>query len=1063
MVKLYPPIISGTLPAFYLENSNLDRIIKITVPFTMNRAVSAAQIKGFALKIKTVQNSEYLYTAQTFDKVQFNLEGSSYVNFILKTSNNSNERELLLKTLKVGLFYKIQIAYIDQNGDIGNFSTVGISKYTTKPKVEIKGLNINTTNAHIYNYIGVYDQEDGDVTEKVHTYRFDIYDYNDNIIATSGDKIHNTTLDTELNYSYDKFDYVQDFEVYKPYKIQYTIFTNNNLEIQSPLYRISQKVTINSDLKADIVVTPNFSDGFIDVDLIGYKNSKNTETITTGSFILSRSSEDSDYKNWEKLSTFKLIAELPSRHLWRDFTAEQGKKYKYSIQQYNDDGLYSNRLLSNEVFLDFEDTFLYDGVRQLKIRYNPKVGSIRTYNSESKVETLGSKYPYFFQNSKINYKELPISGLLSYLGDDNFFFISKEELMLPEEIHRHRTPSSHNIEDPVAENIARERLFKNKVLDWLNDGKPKLLRTPHEGNFIVRLTRVMLNPEHKLGRLLHSFNGTAYEVDEYNYENLIKYNFTTILDNHDIKFSSWKTIEFVTKDENGNIIYPINTVLNQYPTNNIKILGMRAGQKISLTFENNVTEIIVIGVTGSYSLNSDIKIREIKLLESNLTYTNGTPDPYLTGSLTYSFIETTPNTFNKIAGIQNNSYPVRQFIGEYSDILKEITCVKYNNVWLKNPKEEVLEIFKVKCKKRDIDKVVLKDGIFYQENTNIEYDLNYANRSGLILVGKYERISPYYNKTRADWTFIPLYYYDTFHNKEISLEEYNPTININNNIINVEDDVLNFEVSLKELTTLSCNNGAILEISYYTKFTDYRIEDNPSYPDVYNAKLQYNIAKNKLDRYYEITGILGAYEGSWKQTQSYLNTLEEQLTADKNIEIGIYDAKQEALRTNYQILLEQHNIAHNNAVEYLTTKIEELKANPLNTEKYWNEVEQYEQALYVENYEYERQSKIRENELNKQLASLDAKISIIETEFAKEMQSIREQAIVQLATVTQNKQSVLAEIKSIYGIENIDENMDIWYSLRDNLVQEEKMAYAAFINGLIISQQIESEEEQFND
>jgi hypothetical protein len=46
--------------------------------------------------------------------------------------------------------------------------------------------------------------------------------------------------------------------------------------------------------------------------------------------------------------------------------------------------------------------------------------------------------------------------------------------------------------------------------------------------------------------------------------------------------------------------------------------------------------------------------------------------------------------------------------------------------------------------------------------------------------------------------------------------------------------------------------------------------------------------------------------------------------------------------------------------------------------------------LYVENYEYERQSKIRENELNKQLASLDAKISIIETEFAKEMQSIRE-------------------------------------------------------------------------
>jgi hypothetical protein len=113
MAQLYPPIISGTLPAFYLENSNLDRSIKITVPFTMNRAVSASQVKGFALKIKTVQNSTYLYTALTYDSVNFKLEGSSYVTFILKTSNNSSERELLLKTLKVGLFYKLQLAYID--------------------------------------------------------------------------------------------------------------------------------------------------------------------------------------------------------------------------------------------------------------------------------------------------------------------------------------------------------------------------------------------------------------------------------------------------------------------------------------------------------------------------------------------------------------------------------------------------------------------------------------------------------------------------------------------------------------------------------------------------------------------------------------------------------------------------------------------------------------------------------------------------------------------------------------------------------------------------------------
>jgi hypothetical protein len=133
--------------------------------------------------------------------------------------------------------------------------------------------------------------------------------------------------------------------------------------------------------------------------------------------------------------------------------------------------LYSTRKLSNIIFSDFEDAFLYDGERQLKIRYNPKLGNIKTNLSESKVDTIGYKYPFFFRNSEINYKEFTISGLLSFLGDEKFFFISKDELNLSNEPHRHGTYADENINtDPVSENIARERLFKRKVLDWLNDG-----------------------------------------------------------------------------------------------------------------------------------------------------------------------------------------------------------------------------------------------------------------------------------------------------------------------------------------------------------------------------------------------------------------------------------------------------------------------------------------------------------------------------------------------------------------------------------------------------------------
>jgi len=62
--------------------------------------------------------------------------------------------------------------------------------------------------------------------------------------------------------------------------------------------------------------------------------------------------------------------------------------------------------------------FLSDGTRQLKIRFNPKVSSFKTTILEQKVDTIGSKYPFFFRNGNVYYKEFPISGLISRLMDE---------------------------------------------------------------------------------------------------------------------------------------------------------------------------------------------------------------------------------------------------------------------------------------------------------------------------------------------------------------------------------------------------------------------------------------------------------------------------------------------------------------------------------------------------------------------------------------------------------------------------------------------------------------------
>jgi hypothetical protein len=77
-----------------------------------------------------------------------------------------------------------------------------------------------------------------------------------------------------------------------------------------------------------------------------------------------------------------------------------------------------------------------------------------------------------------------------------------------------------------ADNYRKERQFKLEALAWLTNGKPKLFRSAAEGNYIVRLMNVSLSPNDTLGRMLHTFNCTAYEIADCTFDNLRAYGFT---------------------------------------------------------------------------------------------------------------------------------------------------------------------------------------------------------------------------------------------------------------------------------------------------------------------------------------------------------------------------------------------------------------------------------------------------------------------------------------------------------------------------------------------------------
>jgi len=63
--KLYPPQITGTLPAFWLTYDSSNLLLRgadIKIPFSMNQVVSATSVKGFMLRLRTASSGSYIFS-----------------------------------------------------------------------------------------------------------------------------------------------------------------------------------------------------------------------------------------------------------------------------------------------------------------------------------------------------------------------------------------------------------------------------------------------------------------------------------------------------------------------------------------------------------------------------------------------------------------------------------------------------------------------------------------------------------------------------------------------------------------------------------------------------------------------------------------------------------------------------------------------------------------------------------------------------------------------------------------------------------------------------------------
>lgn len=870
MAKLYPPNIEGTIPAFYTEGTT-----KIVVPFSMNKAVGKSEVYGFSLKIKYVDGN----VIDTF-QVRKNGANSGASSYDIEEDYKAIFDVSSLKTngtIKVGQYYKVQLAYIDVNNEVGYYSTIGVVKYTTHPIITIAGLDESKVNAHQYAYTGVYSQYGKDSTEKVYSSRFLLTDSNNKIIKDTGYMLHNSTQDDLPYEAIDSFLLSRDLEPNQLYYLYFSVKTMNGLECSSIRYRISQLSSVGTELDLGLKADLNYENGYIRLSLAC------DEPIISGTFLISKACSKDDYQ-WTELKRFDVQSLIPNEWSLLDCTIEQGYTYKYSLQQYNANDIYSQRVISNEVYADFEHAFLYDGTQQLKISYNPKITNFRNNILENKVDTIGSKYPFILRNGNINYKSFDIEGLLSLLTDSEGLFLNTSNYVLDDVST-----------DLTSQNIASERYFKRSVLEWLNNGYPKLFRSPTEGNFIVRIMNVSLTPIDTLGRMLHSFKATAYEIGNFTIDNLNKYG---IIDSKE-KLSTlirWTTINLVEKSaeydgENG--WYSLN---EGRPFQSIKIQDCLPG---TIFYIDGME--IMIGATGSYYAESEDGFNSISFNPSNFYGMEG----YAMPLITYSYQTKAVSVFGTIQEVEIEDSPLSQYIGtsEGRDI--------YNG--LKDIQTSISSLGLIRLKKRDVGQVFineteeinpLEDYTYYAdadatEEINLDslvetsiYQIrlrrgNYKNyyQEGYYVDSQNEIMAPFTNyfldgKTKQIYEITNDLFIAKINDEKISLKEIER--------YTIQDPSI--------IKSVIINQGVIGEISYSKQISIYEVLNSDTelrvlYENYKAAKISF---QNRLKNSQYINKIGSMTK---EEEKDYLSILENQIDLINSIYEEYIEKLEEAIET----------------------------------------------------------------------------------------------------------------------------------------------------------------------
>jgi len=292
--------------------------------------------------------------------------------------------------------------------------------------------------------------------------------------------------------------------------------------VSTEFVKVDDNYKTSIDLNAGSVDMPTLPNGEVD------------ESRLIKEIAVLRSNLSEGLLRWQEVTRIKNGA-INKAYLY-DYFVENGNYYRYALQPITADGVKGPITDYFDTVATFEGMWMLgEKDKQFSFIYDGRIDSFTHNQPRTTIETINGKYPFVVSSSELDYRTFNFSGKLTHEQDvhellirnnyseaispDSTIPINFVELSYGDEGLLNKKTDIGELE----ESMVMQRIWRTKVLEWLKDGKPKILKSEAEGNILVSVSNVTVTPIQTLYGFVADFQCQMTEIGALSERTLKRY------------------------------------------------------------------------------------------------------------------------------------------------------------------------------------------------------------------------------------------------------------------------------------------------------------------------------------------------------------------------------------------------------------------------------------------------------------------------------------------------------------------------------------------------------------